>query len=234
MNVIYGDNKSKYTYTGTEDMSEILLSNINFSVYSKDSYKLSYKLVFVDGNYNQDYFGEYIDCYSKFANIYDIFMSDIDTSSFTESSCDFSKYKSGCSASTRRAKIDEFLKYIYYSKMVALYREKAFGENIDGLSIEDRNANQATPKLSERLDGKGGNLMLTSTLSSMKENNGGKNDRNIKIPFKMCAYTPAKSGTEFKFYIKKSDMVQSSGLTFNEELSKLLACSTDITYKMTD
>src|SRR5574344_2915935 len=29
-------------------------------------------------------------------------------------------------------------------------------------------------------------------------------------------------------------MVQSSGLTFNEELSKLLACSTDITYKMTD
>src|SRR5574344_1251978 len=234
MKVVYGSDETKYTYSGTEDISGILLSKINLSVYGDQSYSLSYKLIFTEGSYNQDYFGEYLDCYSKFANIYDIFMSDIDTSTFTSDSCDFTKYKSGCDASTRKAKIESFLKYIYYSKMVELYREKFFEESMGGLSIDDQNANDLTSKLTETLDGKGGNLMLTSTLSSLKENNGGKNDKIVKIPFEICTYTTSSSGTEFKFYIRKDDMIRTSGMMFNEELEKFLAYNTDLTYSMTN
>ena len=165
-------------------------SNYNFFV----PYSLNYGL----NNYSKDFYNKHKEIYSEFTELLDL-LNTVD-----------------------KEKINDFLKQYSYNKLTNLYREAEIQDTYPlGVKSDGKKPMKLMPKLAERFNGKAGQFKNPGTLLSSYYNNGGENDKPISLKFfKFELSVDSSKSATMKFYINRSDFIDSFGYDFNRYYMK--------------
>ncbi len=165
-------------------------SNYNFFI----PYSLNYGL----NNYSKDFYNKHKEIYSEFTELLDL----LNTSD--------------------KEKINDFLKQYSYNKLTNLYREAQIQDTYPlGVKSDGKKPMRLMPKLAEKFDGKAGQFKSPGTLLSSYYNNGGENDKPISLKFfKFELSVDSSKSATMKFYINRSDFINSFGYDFSRYYMK--------------
>lgn len=188
-----------YSYKTYKDIKTLTISDgITLSYDSIYNFYIPYSLNYGLGVYSKDFYGEQRDIYSEFTEMFDLLHG-------------FSK------GTTSKEEINNFLKQYYYKKLTNLFRESSIKDE-EPLSIETqgKKPTKIYPKLTEKLDGRGGFFGSPWTLLSTFVNNG-KYYGNAKLNFYKIDVKLSDNYKKavIKFFVKKEDFVKCFGYDFN-------------------
>ena len=191
----YFEDGYTYLFRTAEDPKKAIRIDDKFYLCRDTDYNyfIAYTLNFGLNNYSIDFYGKLRDPYTEFTQLFDLLHR------------------------ADKEEIDTFLKKYYYDKLVSLYREAALEDNEPlGIEIRGNKPFKAYPGLFERLNGKAGSFINSSTLLSSYKNNGGKDDKNCFLKFDKCSINVSNENiATLKFYVTRSDFMDAFGYDYN-------------------
>jgi hypothetical protein len=191
----YFEDGYTYLFRTAEDPKKAIRIDDKFYLCRDTDYNyfIAYTLNFGLNNYSIDFYGKLRDPYTEFTQLFDLLHR------------------------ADKEEIDAFLKKYYYDKLVSLYREAALEDNEPlGIEIRGNKPFKAYPGLFERLNGKAGSFINSSTLLSSYKNNGGKDDKNCFLKFDKCSINVSNENiATLKFYVTRSDFMDAFGYDYN-------------------
>jgi hypothetical protein len=191
----YFEDGYTYIFKTAEDPRKTIRIDDKFYLCRDTDYNyfVAYTLNFGLNNYSIDFYGKLRDPYTEFTQLFDLLNR------------------------ADKEEIDTFLKKYYYDKLVSLYREAALeDEQPLGVEIRGNKPFKAYPGLFERLNGKAGSFINSSTLLSSYKNNGGKDDKNCFLKFDKCSINVSGNNiATLKFYVTRTDFMDAFGYDYN-------------------